>query len=252
MNQAERIAVFQAQTRNVQKLVQVRCHIARSVNEALRLNNEASAEVHTRSLALVFCAWVEASFSKLIHTPYGFTLNEIDQIKQHDGRQRSIEDAWQKAIQLGLIRVDAGAGFRQNRRQEIERLVKEYVVEPSLIRNKIAHGQWEIALNRNNSAVNPVITAAIQQLDIVVIDRWFETLSHLALLLETLVESPGKAFHRDYWIHVTNLRDYIAKTKHWTLADKKAKLQFKRSLKDAKKPAKNGVNRCSESGGIWN
>jgi hypothetical protein len=74
------------------------------------------------------------------------------------------------------MRVAAGAGFRQNRRQEIERLVKEHVVEPSLIRNKIAHGQWEIALNRNNSAVNPAITAAIQQLDIVVIDRWFETL----------------------------------------------------------------------------
>ncbi len=40
-----------------------------------------SANVQTKILALVFSAWAEARFSKLIHTPYGFDLNEIRQIK---------------------------------------------------------------------------------------------------------------------------------------------------------------------------
>jgi hypothetical protein len=222
MNEKDRLAVFEAQTVNVRKLEQVQTHLTRSINLAFRKGDRSSAEVHTRCLALVFCAWVEANFSKLIHTPHGFTLNEIEQIKRKDGWARSIESAWQKTVELGLMRIKISpkSSYLSNRKQEILRLVQSHVVEPSLIRNKIAHGQWQVALNRENTAVAPDATQTIQNLNVVTLTRWFATHRYLALIVEALIESPNKAFHRDYWSYVTDLKQYLEKTAGWTLENK--------------------------------
>lgn len=200
MDENDRLAIFRAQTINVRKLEQVRAYLNRSINYGLRKGDAVSVVVHTRCLALVFCAWVEANFPKLIHTPYGFTLNEIEQIKREGDRTRSVESAWQKAVELGLRRIQSSpkSNYVPNRRQALSGLVQTHVVEPSLLRNKIAHGQWEIALNRDNTAVNLDATNAIRNLDIVTLTRWFETHRYLALIVEALIESPNRAFHRDY------------------------------------------------------
>jgi hypothetical protein len=95
---------------------------------------------------------VQANFSKLIHTPQGFTLSEIEQTKWDAGHCRSAEAAWQKAVELGLRRIATfpKLSFIPHRWQEILRLVEKHVVEPSLICNTIALGQWEVALNRES------------------------------------------------------------------------------------------------------
>ena len=74
MNNADRLQIFHAQTDNVRMLNQARTQIKRAINSALRKGDKTSSQVHTKLLALVFCAWVEANFSKLIHTPSGFTM----------------------------------------------------------------------------------------------------------------------------------------------------------------------------------
>ncbi len=233
MHENDRLAVFRAQTRNVRSLSQVRTHLTRSINYGLRKGDSAAVAVHTRCLALVFCAWVEANFSKLIHTPYGFALDEIEQIKRKNGRARSVESAWQKAVQLGLLRIEdpPRSNYLPNRRQEIIRLIDTHVVEPSLIRNKIAHGQWQIALNRDNTAVNTGLTSRIRDLDIVTLDRWFETQGYLALIVESLIESPNRTFQRDYWPYVTKLHGFLEKSESWTLQERISRLRRKPSRK---------------------
>jgi hypothetical protein len=229
MDEKDRLTVFRAQTVNVRKLERVRRHLTRSINYGIRKGDTVSAEVHTRCLALVFCAWAEANFSKLIHTPYGFSIDEIEQIKRDGDCARSVESAWQKAVELGLRHIQNApkSNYLPNRRQDILRLVQTHVVEPTLIRNKIAHGQWEIALNRENTSVNPDITASIHNLDVVTLTRWFETQRYLSLIIEALIESPDKAFHRDYWVHVAELQEYLATTEAWTLDAKKNDLRRK-------------------------
>ena len=228
ITQAQKLKIFQSQVTNLRKLNQVRSHLFRSANLSLRSNDESALETTTRCLSLVFCSWVECSFSKLIHTPYGFELDEIEQIKRSDGRSRSVSDSWNTAVTLGLRKVEIGPGLRQNQRQAIERLVDTHVVEPSIIRNKIAHGQWEIALNRSNTDVNPELSNAISNIDIIKVERWFESHKHLSLLLEALIESPNRAYHRDFWVHVTNLEAYLKSTSSWNLAERKRRLQLKR------------------------
>lgn len=66
-------------------------------------------------------------------------------------------------------------------------------------RNKVAHGQWIVALNRENTAVNTKMTTELGELDTVVIWIWYRVHQHLSSIVEALIESPDRAFHRDYW-----------------------------------------------------
>ena len=228
MNNTDRLKIFQAQTENVRMLNQARTQINRAINYALRKGDKASSQVHTKVLALVFCAWVEANFSKLIHTPHGFTLDEIRQIKEiyHvDG----LEAGWKKCIELGLRKIPNArkSNYIPNIRQKINRIVGDYVVAPSHIRNKVAHGQWKIALNRSNTAVNSDITKELVDLDIVVISKWFQVHEYLSNIVEMLIESPDRAFQRDYWMEIAKLEDFLQKSKNWNIDEKIKQLQRK-------------------------
>jgi len=74
MNRAQQLKIFQAQVKNIKELDVAWRHLKRSINSDLVSNNPVSARIHTKNLALVYCAWSEAVFSKLIHTPHGFEL----------------------------------------------------------------------------------------------------------------------------------------------------------------------------------
>jgi hypothetical protein len=231
MDNTARLAVYRAQTENVRMLNQARKQINRAIHYALRKGDIVSSQVQTRVLALVFCAWVEASFSKAIHTPYGFTLEEIDQIKwayQHF----NLEIGWKKCIELGLRRISnpKKSNHIPNIRQKISSIVDEYVVAPSVIRNRVAHGQWKKALNNDNTAVNNKITNELGDLDVVVISKWFRVHEYLLSIIETLIESPNRAFHRDYWQEIAKLEDFLKESKKWNI-DEKIKMLQKKPIK---------------------
>jgi hypothetical protein len=128
MNEAERLAVFKAQTANVKKLERSRSQIRRSVNLALRRGDQVACEAHTLVLALLYCAWPEALFLKIVHTPYRLSLDEIGQVGEVQ-KQRGIHEAWLTCIDLGLRRVN---GRRSNEvpkvRQRLGRIVEGYFI----------------------------------------------------------------------------------------------------------------------------
>jgi hypothetical protein len=217
MNQDEKLAVYEAQVKNVRALKSGLRLTKQRLNHALASDDKAASESATRIYALLFCAWAEANFSKLVHTPYGFDLDEIAQIKvlQRNG----IATAWEKCVELGLRHLDAKRGsFKPNAKQKLEELIKAYVFDPALLRNKLAHGQWVVALNRENTALQPEITSQIGDLNVVLIDSWQRRHEILALAVETLVESPKKTFVRDWFHVVVAIEAELAKTATWTLA----------------------------------
>jgi hypothetical protein len=228
MDQTSRLAVYNAQTKNVQELSKVRKQINRAINNALKRGDKVAEQALTKSMALVFCAWVEANFSKVIHTPYGFSLDQIQQIKAVYVKN-GLEKGWQKCVELGTLKASKrkNSNYIPNVRLELRRLIQKYIVEPSLLRNKIAHGQWTIALNRENTAENKDLTASLGSLDIVTISKWFNIHAHISQIVENLIESPNKAFHRDYWTEITMLKEYIAETDNWSLEQKVNKLKQK-------------------------
>jgi hypothetical protein len=231
MDREQQLKVFQAQVQNIKELDGAWRHIKRSINADLVVGRHASAQIHTKTLTLVYCAWSEAVLSKLVHTPYGFSLNEIEQIKL--AQKSSVVDAWKKSIQLALAKVGSRKGsYIPNIQLRLTRLVSKYIEEPSLVRNKVAHGQWKVALNRENTNVNAAISQQISDLSVVQLDLWREAFLGLAEIVEAMIESPDRAFHRDYWPIISRIEDHLAQTAKYSLERKVALLRAKASRTD--------------------
>ena len=226
MDNAQKLAIFEAQVENVRALETSIRQIRRNINFSLRRNQSSIANSLTKVYAILFCAWAEANFSKLVHTPYGYDSNEIEQI--HAAKRRGIANAWKKAVDLGVRHLNVCRGsFLPNTRRKLFNAIDSHVFDPTKLRNKLAHGQWVIALNRINDGTQEEITTLIQGLDIVKVDGWRNCHQHLAQMVETLIESPKKAFVRDWWESVVLLETEMKRSSQRGIAQHIAKLKEK-------------------------
>lgn len=235
MDQAEKLEIFRAQVKNVRALEAMWTHLVRTINRHLRREESTPVQVHTRLLALVYCSWVEALFLRVVHTPYGFSLLEIAEIQF--ARKSNVVLGWKKCVEVALRKVKGGKGSHlPNVKQTIERLIEEFIEAPSLVRNKLAHGQIEIALNRNNDQVNPVLTAAISDLNVVRLERHKAACAGLSEIIEAIVESPQKGAFKNYWALSERIDRELMRTREYTIEDKVQLLNRKPSLHEAYRP----------------
>lgn len=230
MDESQRVAIFQAQTENVRELERAWSHINRQVNAVIISKDSKGLEVCTRMLALLYCALAEAIFSKLIHTPFCLPISEVEQIKKaaSDG---GVKQGWVVCAELSIKRIGgAKTNHGPNVLKCIKGLIEQYIFDPSLLRNKLAHGQWVIALNRENTAINNTITTEISSLDVVELYRRKKSLEKLSAIIEDIIESPNRAHHRDYWAHVTELDTSLKEMSSWSMQRKTSDLFAKKAL----------------------
>lgn len=96
--------IFRASTSNVKDLKKQRNRILALVNRAIREKNDADLISLTKMYALLYSAYAEMSFLKLIHTPKAFSESEILQIVN----RRNLEEKWEKCVEFAfksLIRM---------------------------------------------------------------------------------------------------------------------------------------------------
>jgi hypothetical protein len=245
MEQQQRLEVYEAQTKNVRALKAAWAQLNRQINACLRRRDDSGLETNTKFLAVLYCALSEASFSKLIHTPHGLELQEIEQVKA-EARDFGVKHGWLKCAGLAVRRIE---GVKHNHPsnvlKKVSELIDAYIFEPSRIRNKLAHGQWSVALNRENDAVNYDLTNEIGRLDVVELHRREHALDHLETILEDIVESPNKAHRRDYWVHLTAFEERQQVLAGFTLEEKRKRLVAKTS--HANSHADGGVARESRN-----
>ena len=227
MQEQQRLDVFRAQTKNVQELERSWKHLNRQLNALLLAGNQAAVEINTKILALIYCALAEALFSKVLHTPKGLTVDEIGQVKAAS-RLSGVKDGWVKCVEQAMRSVQGvKSNHGHNVEQLLDRLIHEFIFDPSLLRNKLAHGQWCVALNRDNDAVNQEMTSELAALDVVELYRRKAALQRLAAILEDIIESPNKAHHRDYWGHLEKFEKDQHEMARWSLAGKLSQLRAK-------------------------
>ena len=75
------------------------------------------------------------------------------------------------------------------------------------------------------------------EMDVVKLYVWKEAFKGLSNIIEALIESPNRAFHRDYWQEVVKVEQHLKKTKTWSLEDKIKKLKVKSNRKNFQRPA---------------
>jgi hypothetical protein len=229
LDQKAKLEIFVAQTANVRALETAWAHINRQINALILQRQHKSVEVATKFLALNYCALAEAIFSKLLHTPHGLELAEIEQVKAAAAAE-GVKEGWLRCAELAARRIDGSKrGHSQNVLQRVKGLVKSFIFDPSLVRNKLAHGQWAVALNRENTALNSELTRSIEDLTVVELYRRKHALEHLSSILEDIIESPNRAHRRDYWTHLTRLEEAQMKLSKWTVQAKMEQLFRKKS-----------------------
>lgn len=223
----QRLLVFRAQTENVRELERAWSYLNRQINDAIRTKSAHAVKINTKFLALNYCAIAEAKFSKLIHTPYGLELSFISQIKSA-ATSCGVKAGWEKCVELTLKSVPAGpSNHVPNVRQKLLEYIEKYIFDPSQLRNKLAHGQWENALNRENTALNALTTNEIAELNIVELYRKKTALDKLSSIIEDLIESPEKAHFNLYWNHVLELDQQMQEMGDWTFAKKAESILLK-------------------------
>ena len=114
-----------------------------------------------------------------------------------------------------------------NRVQRIERLLCRYIEQPSQLRNRIAHGQWDNALNSDGTDRNAALSDRLGDLDFLEVERLRAGCTALAMVVESLVESPNKAFHSDYYSVLASYEEQLREMGRYTLADHLKKLRAK-------------------------
>jgi hypothetical protein len=141
-------------------------------------------ESNSKYLLLNYCTWSEAALTRLKHTPHG-----VD-IMREQSYGRNIEERWANLVSVIIERIpNIYSGDITQMKVELNDISRQYIVENSFLRNKIAHGQWEYALNRDNDDLNIDRTLDICFLDPVKIDTAFEIHNGFTEILENMIES---------------------------------------------------------------
>jgi len=220
------LIIYKCSVSNVRELKKQRCNLKRLFNKCICHNDKPSFDTLTKLYALLYSSFAETCFLKMLHTPYGFSDELINQVLS----QRNLEQQRIKCLELAFQGIDSEANKRdiQNKKQILTKHIQTYIIQPSEIRNKIAHGQWKVALNSKNSNKNDETTGKIADLDFVKIDILFELYEKTAQVLEDLIESPQKTHFRDFYLHITKLEELIEKTKEWTFESKIKKIRGKK------------------------
>lgn len=214
---------------NVRDFLTAATEVKRTINRSLKTNKSLTVTVQTKVYALLYSTFSEANFMKLILTPHGFDQNFVEEIL----RQESIQEKWLKCLELAFLKFSKRVKGSEipNKSLEIKKIITKFIVDPSVIRNKIAHGQLSIALNSKNTNLNPTITDQLDKLDSVTIYRWFEINKQLCSIIEDLIESPNKAHHHFYYSKYQALEAFIDRSSSWTI-------ETKMKTKNMKKPVK--------------
>lgn len=235
MTNEEILELYKLQSCNVRKLNQVKDSLIKDINFYLIKPDDFQVEVKTKLLAILYVAWSEAQFIQIVYTPSAFSPSEIDEIKKIK-KNNGLAEGWKKMVELALKKVGKWSknSDLQNRRKRLGEIIENYIGSPSVLRNKVAHGQWFHALNTDNTAENIDLTKKLAELDSVELAKYFEVHKYLGLIIRDLVQSPKKGFHQNYWVHMTALEEYVDKTRNWNIESKKSKLSKKKpkNIKD--------------------
>jgi hypothetical protein len=222
MTESELFDLYVLQSENVRALAGAINGLSKDINLCIRRNNDAQVSLKTKMLALMYSAWSEAQFIQITYTPHGFSFSEIDSIKKKKD-DNGIGQGWRYMLDLAMEKVGdkKKRSDLRARLDELLELVKIYIEPPSVIRNKIAHGQWINAFNRDNTKKNSDATDAIRDLDPVVLMKMFEIHRYFGYIVRDLIQSPAAGMHHRYWNNIVNLENYQKKTKDWSLASKR-------------------------------
>jgi hypothetical protein len=214
-------------SKNVTALEAARKKVNGEINDSLRKDDDFSLKIHTKLYLLIYSSWTEALLIKVVHTPFGFSIDE----KKKIFKDQDVLNKWKKCINCAFSKFRKHGSEIPNKKKKIHRLLDDYLKTQASIRNKIAHGQWEFQLHKNNVTEDQDVHLLIELVDVIQIDTWFEVFKEIVEIIRGLIDSRIKnnylAHYNQYFLRLMNIQNLIDERKTWTIAEKKRKLKRK-------------------------
>jgi hypothetical protein len=182
--------ICEAHAKNRAKLHKAITHLEIALNSAIRAGNKEQDYALVRLIAILRIAWVESSLACILHSKNVLTDNQVVFIRSlpsETSKWHGLCDFLFRLQYLGgkqkaLNRLNLGVST-YNRFILLNEVLDKYIGPFIELRNKLAHGQWHIALTNDGTDKNPDMTSNV----------W--TLSKKELLLiKTISQSTVRLF----------------------------------------------------------
>ena len=85
-----------------------------------------------------------------------------------------------------------------------------------------------MALNRDTTSVQKQTTRKLDTLNLIIVDAWVKSHELLANMVETLIESPKRAFIRDWYKFVVEIEHQMAEANSHSIIEHSIRLKAKR------------------------
>ncbi|MEU4313930.1 hypothetical protein [Nocardia sp. NPDC024068] len=191
-------------------------YVTRIGKEAIRQNDKVAVGTLESLATLLLAAYVESRLNETIWYYSGF-----DDSQRQTLADLTIEERWYKVIDLGFARlrnltvrqVPNNLNFTDKaRREELVRVVSDYISPLITARNSIAHGQWKYAFNPDGSAINGERTAIISRYTIWRVTLEKNLLDHFTWIVHDLVVT-GHTYERDFDKRIDDLHSAVNRLK---------------------------------------
>ena len=202
LSQAE---LYKVHVRNLTAVTSGLEHIERQLNSAIGSSDEGTTRTLTRIFLLLAGAWAECRLKKVLYEPSGFAHTDRLAVES----QGSQLERWLRALELGYRkRYDVRRAELSERSlpmtawlqyQSLKLRINDDLRPIIEMRNALAHGQWERALNNSETEHSTSMNAALRAENALTVKFRLNLARHLADLIHDLIAA--SSFERDFDKH---------------------------------------------------
>ncbi|MEK6418109.1 MAG: hypothetical protein V4801_00735 [Burkholderia gladioli] len=194
--------LFKYHTQNLRALKSAKSQIAPLAKAAIATKRSAELSSLLRLYALLIGAWAEVRLLKVVHEPDAFSDAErlliLSEKTQLDQWKMLAETAFRKHYVIALpTPINKLPHSARSRFDAISELFDNELSTVITVRNKLAHGQWEYALNGTNDAIEQSIMKELKKENYLSLQFKDDLISCIADIANVLSVSQ-KAFERDF------------------------------------------------------
>jgi len=224
--------------------------VQRTLRDYISIEQEYNVYVYTKILSHLINTWAEVRILKLIYEHDAFQQTEISSILNCN----TLEEKWTMALNYAFMKsysisdinkiLDISTPYTpRTRYMALIDIIHNELLESYQVRNRIAHGQWKYAFNKELTGINSDLTRKIRTENILMLQYKLSMFKSLAQIIHDLAISKP-TFERDFdtnynnierqkkYYHNHDYQDYVKKRvekKKRGIARRKANIRAKNS-----------------------
>ena len=176
-----------------------------SIKESIRKNEKVKVDTFTRLLAHLVSSWIEVRVLKLIYEPNAFSDDQIKEIL----KTNVLNERWKKALLFSYsksFKITDPATIQDKRYEYLADLISQDFLESNQVRNRLAHGQWRFAFNKDLTAINTDLTKIIEEENIMKLQIKMNIFKDIAQIIHDLTVSKP-TFERDFNAYFNRVKE---------------------------------------------